>query len=150
MESRRCLEFVSGFGHVLWLIEIRAMVALELFPIRRPARRRSFGAAPRAGLAAVGSFPFDLRVIVMVSGLRHDLPLASTAVVVVRIALIPVAVVRVSVVASVVAAIPVGTVAAVVTAIIPVTYWSEHTASEQGGEDGKNKNEFHIGSSFEK
>jgi hypothetical protein len=77
--------------------------------------------------------------------------IGSTVVVAVRICLIAVlaaiAVIAVNPVVVVVARVV--AVAAVVTALsVAVTCWNDRAASEQGGEDRKNENAFHIGASL--
>ena len=69
--------------------------------------------------------------------------ISSTAVVPERISLI-----AVPAAVAVITVIPVALVVVAVT-VIAVPYWNDRTASEQGGEDPKNENAFHIGSWFE-
>jgi hypothetical protein len=67
-----CSEFVPRFGSVQRLIKVRAIVALVLLPVSRPARRHWPRAAFRAGYAMVRSFLVYLRVMLTVSRFSHD------------------------------------------------------------------------------
>ena len=65
-------EFAPGFGPIYRLIEVRAIVALEFFPVRPPARHRRHSAAFRARYAVVLTLLVFLRVMLTVSRFSHD------------------------------------------------------------------------------